>query len=134
MDDLRIRVNAGSQEHGTASNAKAKDTRRGLLRRFGLVESEPISLAVHRLDSLVYYRRLEAGEFHLLGEIRQGRPIAAAIESTLERLTTKLADTRAIQGVIEGWFSTWAELGWLCEYPESEPKEQGDYDRSGKAA
>jgi len=134
VDDLRIRVNAGSQEHGTASNAKAKDTRRGLLRRFGLVESEPISLAVHRLDSLVYYRRLEAGEFHLLGEIRQGRPIAAAIESTLERLTTKLADTRAIQGVIEGWFSTWAELGWLCEYPESEPKEQGDYDRSGKAA
>jgi hypothetical protein len=134
VDDLRIRVNAASEEHGAASNAITQDRGRGLQRRFSRAQPERIFLAVHRLGFTVYYWRLEPGEFHLLGALRQGVPIGETIKSTLERTTTKLEDVQAIQGMIESWFATWAELGWLCKYPDSEPKKEGDNGRNSKAA
>ena len=115
VDDLRIRVNAIPEEHGAASNAVTGETRRELLRKFTRVEPEQIFLAVHRLDSTVYYRRLESEEFHLLEALRQGKPIAEVIQSALDRNATKVAELPA---VIETWFATWSQLGWLCKSTE----------------
>jgi hypothetical protein len=89
VDDLRIRVNAASEEHGAASNAMTQDRSRGARPRFNRVQPERIFLAVHRLGFSVYYRRLEPQEFHLLEALRQGDPIGEAFKSTFESATTK---------------------------------------------
>jgi len=134
VDDLRIRVNAASEDHGAASNAMIQDRSRGARPRFNRVPPERIFLAVHRLGFSVYYRRLEPQEFHVLEALRRGDPIGEAIESSFKTNTTKLQDLQVIKGMIEGWFATWAEMGWLCRYHESEPKKERDNDHNIKAA
>jgi hypothetical protein len=111
VDDLRISVNAVSEDHGTASNAVLKREERGVVRKFTRLRPERIFLAVHRLDFSVYYRRITLEEFRLLEAIRQGMSIGAAVEASIEDSSIPLEELRAM---IETWFRTWAELGWLC--------------------
>jgi Putative DNA-binding domain len=111
VDDLRISVNAVSEDHGTTSNAVLKRKERGVVRKFTRLRPERIFLAVHRLDFSVYYRRITLEEFRLLEAIRQGMSIGAAVEASIEDSSIPLEELRA---KLETWFRTWAELGWLC--------------------
>jgi hypothetical protein len=111
VDDLRISVNAVSEDHGAASNAVLKSKERGVVRQFTRLKPERIFLAVHRLDFSVYYRRLSVEEFRLLEALRKGLSIGAAVETSLEGSPLPLEELRAR---LEAWFRTWAELGWLC--------------------
>lgn len=104
VDDLRVKVNAASEEHGTASNAVLKRKAGGLVRRIERMNPEHIFLAVHRLDFVVYYRRMDAEEFKLLSGLRRGLPVGKAIEAAREAGPTR----------VETWFAAWAEMGWLC--------------------
>jgi len=111
VDDLRISVNAVSEDHGAASNAVLKSKERGVVRQFTRLKPERIFLAVHRLDFSVYYRRLSVEEFRLLEALRKGLSIGAAVEASLEDSPIPLDELR---GKLETWFRSWAELGWLC--------------------
>jgi hypothetical protein len=111
VDDLRISVNAVSEDHGAASNAVLKSKERGVVRQFTRLKPERIFLAVHRLDFSVYYRRLSVEEFRLLEALRKGLSIGAAVEASLEDSALPIED---IRGKLETWFRTWAELSWLC--------------------
>jgi hypothetical protein len=111
VDDLRISVNAVSEDHGAASNAVLKSKERGVVRKFTRLRPERIFLAVHRLDFSVYYRRITLEEFRLLEAIREGKSIGAAVEASIEDSSIPLEELRA---KLETWFRTWAELGWLC--------------------
>jgi hypothetical protein len=111
VDDLRVKVNAASEEHGTASNAVLKRKTGHLVRRIGKMKPEHIFLAVHRLDFMVYYRRLDAEEFRLLAGLRQGLPLGEAMESALEESVVPVDQLRQR---VETWFAAWAEMGWLC--------------------
>ncbi|HLY16206.1 MAG TPA: DNA-binding domain-containing protein [Bryobacteraceae bacterium] len=111
VDDLRVKVNAASEEHGTASNAVLKRKTGGLARRIGAMDPEHIFLAVHRHDFMVYYRRLEAEEFRLLSALRRRLPLGEAMEAALEDSPLPVDELRRR---VEIWFATWAELGWLC--------------------
>lgn len=72
-------------------------------------------LAVHRVDLSVYYRRLEREEFLILDAIRRGEPLAAALPAGEGTGMRKSGELQRVQA----WFSTWAELGWICA-PELE--------------
>jgi hypothetical protein len=111
VDDLRISVNAVSEDHGAASNAVLKSKERGVVRKFTRLRPERIFLAVHRLDFSVYYRRITLEEFRLLEAIRQGKSIGAAVEASIEDSSIPIEEFRA---KLETWFRTWAEFGWLC--------------------
>ena len=116
VDDLRVRVNAASEEHGTASNAVLKRKAGGLVRRIGLMQRMPpehIFLAVHRLDFMVYYRRLDAEEFRLLAALGRGLPVGRAMEAALEDSPVPVEELRHR---VETWFGAWAEMGWLCRH------------------
>jgi hypothetical protein len=74
----------------------------------------PIFLAVHRLDDLVYYRRIEREAFRMLSALRDGASIADAIENAFsggdfaeEKLARK----------IQEYFTHAAQLGWFCRAP-----------------
>ncbi len=106
-----MKVNAASEEHGTASNAVLKRKTGGLVRRIHRMPAEHIFLAVHRFDFMVYYRRLEAEEFRLLAALAKGLPVGKAMEAALEDSPLPVEDLRRR---VETWFAAWAEMGWLC--------------------
>lgn len=91
VDDLRIHVQA------------SKGRVRRLLRRVGVPKPARIHLAVHRVDFTVFYRRIAADELHILNALRHGTPIGEAV-----------AAMAGSPDLIETWFASWSQLGWLC--------------------
>ena len=116
VDNLRIRVNRDQQEHGTASNAVSMNRERRTRRYAVPLAAEDIYLAVHRLDSMVYYRRLAREEFQLLQSIQGGATTGEAIDFAF---AASPLPPEEIPPMLERWFATWAQLGWLCR-PEEE--------------
>ena len=111
VDKLLIQVNRASEEHEEASNAVLKQKHHGLARRVIRLKRERTHLAVHRMDFVVYYRRIAAEEFRILNALREGQPVGHAIQYGFENSTASLDEQR---GMLETWFAAWAELGWLC--------------------
>jgi hypothetical protein len=84
-------------------------------------EDEPVRLpklrrravwvAAHRADFCVYYRRMEREEFLTLEAIRAGQTLGAALEAAFAE--SRIPEPRRA-GRVRAWFSTWAELGWIC--------------------
>ena len=68
-------------------------------------------VAAHRVDNSVYYLRIKREEFLTLSAIRQGLTLADALETGFIGSRT-LQSKRA--GLIQKWFASWAELGWIC--------------------
>lgn len=68
-------------------------------------------LAVHRVDMSVYYRRIAREEFQTLIALRDGRALGDALEAgfTGSRIPGLQRPER-----VQQWFSSWAELGWIC--------------------
>ena len=111
VDDLRIRVNAADDERSATSNAPLKQKHVGAPGRAIRLMPERIFIAVHRLDDVVYYRRLVQEEYQLLEAISGETPIGPAIEGAFKR--SSISD-EAQQKLLEEWFANWARLGWLC--------------------
>jgi hypothetical protein len=111
VDQLRIEVNRASEGHGEASNAVLKRPHGNLIRRVRRLKRERIFVAVHRMNSAVYYRRIAAEEFRLLNALGEGKPIGTAIRHGFKNNAASLDEQRSS---LELWFAVWAELGWLC--------------------
>jgi Putative DNA-binding domain len=68
-------------------------------------------LAAHRVDLSVYYLRLKREEYETLSAIRRGIPLGKAIEIGITG--SRASDARRPQRIRQ-WFTSWAELGWIC--------------------
>jgi hypothetical protein len=111
VDDLRIRVNREPDERGATSNAALKQKRRRIIERLDRLKSTQVFLAVHRVGNTVYYRRLAREEHRLLSALRDGLSIGEGIAKAFENSSVLIAQQ---QSMLETWFRTWSELGWLC--------------------
>jgi hypothetical protein len=87
------------------------DLRIHLKKRVRRLKAEQVFLAVHRIDSTVYYRRIAAEEYRLLAALREGQAIGTAIRLAFEN---SLASTEEQRSMLEKWFALWVELGWLA--------------------
>ena len=116
VDDLRIDANQWTEERDGASNAPSNDRverdRRSAARRYRRLQRRQIRLAVYRAANVVYYRRLDAGEFELLTALRAGKPIGEALEGLLESGAMD-EDASALAVSVQNWFAEWAQMGWL---------------------
>ena len=74
-------------------------------------------LAAHRVDYAVYYLRIKREEFRTLSAIRRGLPLAEALQEGFAE--SRLPAPRQAK-LVQHWFATWAELGWICA-PDLEP-------------
>ncbi len=122
VDDLRIHINQGPEDHEAASNAVLKPKRRNLTKRMHRLPPQPIFLAVHRLNYIVYYRRLAEQEHRLLTALGTGKPIGWAIHNAFKNGSTTKASSalNAEQmSLLEQWFAAWSQLGWLCPARQS---------------
>jgi hypothetical protein len=114
-DDLVLNLHNHEKRQTSEAGIKhddAPDTPAKLPR----LRRRPTWLAAHRVDLSVFYRRLDREEFLTLAAIRQGLPLAAAIEAGFA--DSRISETCRAKHV-GAWFANWAELGWICA-PELE--------------
>ena len=71
----------------------------------------PTWVAAHRIENSVYYLRLKREEFLTLSAIRQGLSLADALETGF--IGSRIPVSQRA-GLIQKWFGSWAELGWIC--------------------
>ena len=99
-------------ESDTASNAVSHGLRARKVRLTAKPLAQPIHLAVHRLDLLVYYKRLDPEAYALLCALRDGM----ALEPACGLAFSHSEDSpEMITGKVQTWFAAWMSFGWLCE-------------------
>jgi hypothetical protein len=114
VDDFLIELKRQSGLRSEASNAMEQNRRHKKTRLAGKLKRKVNFLAVHRFQNLVYYKRLEPGQFRLLSALQRG--------SSLEKACAELAGMKIsgdLGGTIQQWFSSWAALGWFCSLKQS---------------
>jgi hypothetical protein len=111
VDEFTLAVKKQNQSlRKEASNAfEAPDHRS--VKKVRLPKKKKIWLAVHRMDNTVYFKRLEREAFLMLGALRGGQTLSAAIDHALGEADP----SKDWIGIIRGWFETWAALGWFCQ-------------------
>jgi hypothetical protein len=116
VDELRVAIRSNEEGSATASNTfnnGATHRKRRAIQKVGQARKEQLFVAVHRVDSSVYYRRLEPEEFRLLEALRDGRPVVRAIQ---EAFCESTRTAEEIPGLLESWFGAWAQFGWLTVF------------------
>lgn len=108
VDRLLGRLRKRNTDAASASNAVSSSTRRRPIRLSGRPEPEPIHIAVHRVDLLVFYKRLDPGAYRLLQALRGGATLADACEAAFPGDVPANATEK-----IQSWFATWMRFGWL---------------------
>lgn len=119
VDELRVSIRAADEGRSSASNAASR-RRAHSVRKVGRSRKQQVFIAVHRVDSSVYYRRLEREEFQILRALQQGRPIGRAIAGGLKH---SVRPPDEIPQLLRLWFGAWAQFGWLTVYQKRKGKE-----------
>jgi hypothetical protein len=109
-DDLVLSLHHGEKRQASEAGVRHDDSPEAPA-RLPKLRRRPTWLAAHRVDTYVYYRRLEREEFLTLAAIRSGLPLAEALAAGFA--DSRLPAPRRPQRVRE-WFANWAELGWIC--------------------
>jgi hypothetical protein len=109
VDDFLLRLNKKSDK--TVESNAVIEFKREKKRRTHPKE-EHNYVAVHRLDDVVYYKRLAVDQYTILNLLAQGKTLAQACAGTHHpQLETEMSTIRA---TLSNDFSTWMELGWFC--------------------
>jgi hypothetical protein len=112
VDDLLLAVKGKNQDDDDfASNAFNEKHRRKRVAAVARLKPADIFLVVHRVDSFVYFRRVDREEFAILTVLRAGKTLERAIDVAF-RGSSIPVDERP-QSVAQ-WFHNWAALGWFC--------------------
>lgn len=78
------------------------------------LRKEKIYLAVHRLENVLYYKRLEPEAFQLLSSLSRGATILKAISEIVPQ-DSSLQFQSTLSENIQSWFKIWTQLGWFCK-------------------
>jgi hypothetical protein len=110
LDGFLIQIKRDEGLRDEASNA-LEERRARLRRRLKRhLRRKVLFLAVHRFQNIVYYKRLEAGQFILLSAFHANATMADACDAA-----ANTEGARSDLGAqIKSWFQTWASLGWFC--------------------
>lgn len=106
LDDYMVAVKQHAASRNAASNASdSTRTTKSRARSVTPPRREQVWLAVHRVDNLLYYKRLEKPAGLILAALRDGRTLAHAVTAGGPTVTP---------AQIEAWFTNWMGLGWFC--------------------
>lgn len=96
---------------GSASQAVTEAPLRTATARAPRLKRERVHLAVHRHDNRLYFKRLAPEAHALLCALKDGAPLAEAIERALSEACPE-TDWPA---QIRDWFNEFSQLGWLTQ-------------------
>jgi hypothetical protein len=108
LDEFLIRTKHGEGLRSEASNAMELHRARQRSRFKQHLRPKTVFLAVHRHNDMVYYKRLQPGQFRLLSAFKAKATVAEACEKLAESGQAELAS-------VKSWFESWAALGWFCK-------------------
>lgn len=109
-DDIALALHSREKRQTSEAGVKHEDSEDEAV-RLPRVRRRPTWVAAHRVDFNVYYRRMEQEEYATLAGIRDGATLGQALEAGFA--ASKLSEARRPERVRK-WFTTWAELGWIC--------------------
>ena len=112
VDDLLLEIKKDDNDADFASNAVAERRKQAKVRAVEGLQSKRVFLVVHRIDFLVYFRRIEREEYAMLSALRAGKSITAAIELAFRNSSISQFNRARY---VRHCFETWAALGWFCE-------------------
>jgi len=115
IDDLVLNMHKGEKRQTTEAGLQHEEDDNAPA-KLPALRRKPTWLAAHRVDYSVFSLRLRLGVVHTLRVLRAGQPLAEAIEAGV---TTARVPTARRPQLVRQWFTTWAELGWICA-PELE--------------
>jgi len=106
VDDFVIAVKRREALRAEASNATTSGPSEAFAPAKRVPRPKParVFLAVHRVDSRLYYKRLDRTAFKILVALRDG--------ATLTRAIAAARGTKPEH--VQEWFAAWMELGWFC--------------------
>jgi hypothetical protein len=115
VNDLLLRVREleeaeNPEETDVASNVVLEREHKHT-KRVTLPRPKKTYLAIHRQETIVYYKQLEPEAYALLRALQEGKHLSEAIE---ESVNWSNRDISHITGNLHGWFSNWSSLGWFC--------------------
>ena len=112
VDDFILAVKQREAQllRGEASNAPTELHRRRA-KKSRLPPRDRTHVAVHRLDSQIFFKRLEPVAYRILVALRRGATLEQALATGIPRAKRSRADWAA---KVQDWFHNWMELGWLC--------------------
>jgi hypothetical protein len=110
-DDLVIELHR-REKRQTSEAGVAHEEDSGAQTAVPRLRPRPIWLAVHRVDLSVYYRRISREEFQTLEAIRSGSPLGEALDAGFTG--SRIPESKRA-GLVQQWFSNWAEFGWICQ-------------------
>ncbi len=120
VDDLVLALHKAEKRQTSEAGVQHDDGTRAS-NRLPTLRRQSTWLVAHRVDLSVYYLRIKREEFQTLFAIRQGLPLAQAIEAGI---TSSRSPSSRRPLLVREWFATWAELGWICA-PDSGPESAG---------
>jgi hypothetical protein len=109
-DDLVLNLHKREKRQASEAGMQREDSQERPA-RIPRLRRRTTWVAAHRVDLSVYYRRLQHEEFSMLSAIAEGAPLGEAIAAGFSE--SRVPESRRASYVRQ-WFSTWAELGWIC--------------------
>jgi|AGTN01.1.fsa_nt_gi Uncharacterized protein conserved in bacteria (DUF2063). len=113
LDDYSIALQKSHAPRGEASAERKSCELKG--KNVPLPKPNPTTLAVHRFENMLYYKRLDPRAFVLLSALGSGKTLGVACGDMLEWCRTNDASVDDLATNVKEWFGNWTRLGWLCQ-------------------
>jgi hypothetical protein len=114
VDDFILAVKQRDElSRSEASNTTlVHPSRKSSGRKLARPRPERTQVAVHRMDGMIYFKRLDPAAYRILRAIRAGKALGPALAAGIPAAKNNGQDWAA---KIQSWFRTWMELGWFCQ-------------------
>jgi hypothetical protein len=111
VDHLLLQIRDEQDEDtDEASNTFSEQRSRARLKSVRKSKPKPTYIVVHRVDYLVYFKRVTSEAFRLLQAIQTGKNLSGAIDVAFNPSTLP---ERKITDLVQNWFRDWAEWKWF---------------------
>jgi hypothetical protein len=111
VDDLLLQVrDEDDDDSDEASNTFSERRDRSRLKSLRKSKPKAVFVVVHRVEYLVYFKRVTSEAFTLLNAFRNGKTLSGAIDSAFNPSTLPEAN---VTGLVQSWFRDWAQWGWF---------------------
>ena len=113
VDDLLLQIRDEEEdESDEASNTFSEKRGRARLKSVRKSKPKPTFVVVHRVDNLVYFKRVTLEAFRMLQAIQNGKSLSEAIDAAFNPSTLP---EQKITEVVQGSFRDWAEWKWFSK-------------------
>ncbi|HWC16298.1 MAG TPA: DNA-binding domain-containing protein [Terriglobales bacterium] len=113
VDKLLLAIRAADEdESDEASNTFSERRSRAHLKRVRKSKPQPVFLVVHRVDNLVYFKRVTPEAGRILAAFRNGMSLSEAIDAAFNPSTVPQAKMLEL---VQGWFRDWAQWRWFSK-------------------